>query len=330
MRKSTACKQAATDWQKPYSTQFMGLVTETGWLQKTGKHRIHWVHAKRTPAGSNKPGHGNTVSDEGKSGGILFAPPLIGAGFSNEIGNLRGFLRKGYELFSFNYAGHGKSSGRFRLRTTLRDTAHALEFLLERAGEKPVYGIASCYSAIPLIHAAHSRGEPLEKIVLVNAVSRILPRATIASFASYYRSRFAGRLCLDTMTGAARRYVADLFPGIAFDRHFFGALSRSRTDVAGILRDALFSDPLGGVILHRTPVLGLYAKQDRVLQIYDTSVGEHYERQLLETCPKTTFYPLPGDHFLSCTASRSTAQKKILDFLARRPRSAAPISHATA
>ena len=308
----------------------MGLITETGWVQKTRKHRIHWIHAKRAPAGSNKSGPDKTLSDEGKSGGILFAPPLIGAGFSNEIGNLRGFFRKGYELFSFNYAGHGQSSGRFRLRTTLRDTAHALDFLLERAGGKPVYGIASCYSAIPLIHAAHSRGEPLEKIVLVNAVSRILPRATLASFASYYRSHFAGRLCTETMTGAVRRYVAELFPGIAFDRHVFGTLSRSRTDVAGILRDALFSDPLGGVVLHRTPVLGLYAKQDRVLQIYDALVGEHYERQLLETCPRTTFYPLPGDHFLSCTTSRNSAQRKILDFLERRPPGAAPESHATA
>jgi len=295
----------------------MGLITETGWFDRTGKHSIHWVHAKRAAPETN------TV-------GILFAPPLIGAGFSNEIGNLRGFLRQGYELFSFNYAGHGQSSGRFRLRTTLRDTAHALDFLLARAGQKPVYGIASCYSAIPLIHAAHSRGEALEKIVLVNAVSRILPRETIAAFASYYRNHFAGKLCLETMTGALRRYVADLFPGIPFDRHFFGALSRSRADVAGILRDALFSDPLGGVVLKRTPVLGLYAKQDRILQIYDAFVGEHYERQLLETCPRATFYPLPGDHFLSCTASRSTARMRILDFLERRPRSAAPVSCATA
>jgi pimeloyl-ACP methyl ester carboxylesterase len=280
----------------------MGLLIEKGCFHRTGNHLVQWVHVKNRRV---------------ESKGVIFAPPLIGAGFTMEINNLRRLAKKGYELFSFNYAGHGKSSDRFRPRATLADTARSLEFLLSRATGKPVYGIASCYSAIPLLHAAHQHDEPLEKIILINAICHLNPRAVLLSFASYYKSSFSGRISVIKIQTALQRYAAFLFPGIAINRNFFGCLLRQRTDVARTLWDGLFLDPLQRVHLHRTPVLGLYARQDRILKIYDRHVGEDYEKQIRLKCPLAVFHALPGDHFLSSLQTRELAHEKILAFIER-------------
>ena len=112
------------------------------------------------------------------------------------------------------------------------------------------------------------------------------------------------------------QYVAFLFPGIAINRNFFGCLLRQRTDVKRTVWDGLFLDPLKHVVLAGTPVLGVYATHDRILKIYDQYVGEDYEKQILRKCPRTTFFSLPCDHFLSSARNRGIAYAKILTFLA--------------
>lgn len=277
----------------------MSFILKNGRFCRQDQHLVHWVHVKKRG---------------GEAKGIIFAPPLIGASFSYEIKNLKILVKKGYELFSFNYTGHGKSSDKFRLKATLEDTTHILDFLVRRAGSKPVYAVASCYSAIPLIHAAHKLGEPIEKMVLINALCHINPRAIIKSFISYYKNAFSGTISTEKIHIAFQEYIAFLFPGIKINRDFFGSLLRQRADTLRTLWDVLFLDPLKSVRLQRTPVLGLYAKQDRILKIYDDHVGQDYEKQILARCPDTMFYPLPCDHFLTSRQSREVAYRKILAF----------------
>lgn len=278
----------------------MSFLLEKGCFSRTGKHLVQWVHVKKR----------DTLTR-----GVIFAPPLIGAGFSLEINNLRKLAREGYELFSFNYAGHGKSSDKFRPRTTLEDASNALTFLLSRSGDKPVYGIASCYSAIPLLYAAHKHQEPFDKIVLINAICHISPTAIASSFISYYNTTFAGKISINKFRAAFLQYIAFLFPGIKINRNIFGCLLRQRTDVKRTLWDGLFLNPLKHVVLAGTPVLGVYATHDRILKIYDRYVGEDYKKQILRKCPRTTFYAMPCDHFLSSTYNRKMAYAKILTFL---------------
>lgn len=289
----------------------MGFSIKNGCFCKQANHLVHWVHVKKRDADSK---------------GVIFAPPLIGASFSHEISNLRKLVKNGFELFSFNYAGHGQSSGKFRLKATLEDTVHALDFLIQRTGHKPIYAAAACYSAIPLIHATHSRGEPIEKIVLINGLCHIKPKAIIESFVEYYRDAFSGNLSTDKVSMAFQRYMAILFPGIEINRHLFGALLRRRTDAAKTMWDALFLDPLKAVRLQRTPVLGLYGTQDRILKIYDKNVGKDYEKQILAKCPFTTFQALPCDHFLSSSISREMALEKILTFFNEKKSDLTPLS----
>lgn len=284
----------------------MGFIFENGYFSANRKNcrQVHWIHARK----ENVP-----------SKGIVFAPPLIGAGFSMEISNLRKLMRHGYELFSFNYTGHGRSSEKFRLKAALQDTGHALDYLLYRCADRPVFGIASCYSAIPLIHAAHHRKEPLEKLILINALFRLDLKAVMRSFISYCREN----ACCSPLSASAIKivflqYMAFLFPGIDMNRNFFGSLLRQRTHLAGTMWDALFTDPLNGVCLQNTPVLGLYGKQDRVLKIFDKHIGEKYENQVLDKCPQTRFHPLWCDHFLSSSDHRKEALDKILSFLGHK------------
>ncbi len=277
----------------------MGFSINSGCLRRSGSHRVEWVHARRA---------------SGRSKGIIFAPPLIGAGFSREVSTLRRLVRSGYELFSFNYSGHGQSSDRFRLKATLADTTYALDFLIHRFQNRPIFAVGACYSAIPLFYAAHQYDEPFAGITLINAVCRISPAAIAASFLSYYRSAFPRPFRIKDLGRAFQRYADFLFPGIEKNRHVFGTLLRRRTDLFGTAWDLLFFDPLTGIAMQKSPVLCLYAKHDRILKIYDNAVGTDYERQVLQICPHAAFYPLTCDHFLSCPKSRDQAFDKIMDF----------------
>ncbi len=277
----------------------MGFSCKNGRFETKQGHLVQWVHIQPERIDSK---------------GVIFALPLVGGAFSHEIKNMRKLIRNGYDVFSFNFTGHGKSSGKFRLKSTLDNTAEALDFLIRRSNGKPLYAVASCYSAIPLIHAAHSKDEPIKKIALINAVCHINPKAVFNAFLSYHRNALDGRLSVTLMNETFRRYMAFLFPGINISRHVFGALLRSRTDVIKTLWDVLIMNPLASVRLERTPVLGLYGKQDRILRMYDGDVGVNYERQILEKCPRTTFHPLHCDHYLSSRQSRELARNTILAF----------------
>ena len=121
--------------------------------------------------------------------GLLFVPPLIGGNVSQQVRLFRWLIRRGYDLLSFSYSGHGASSDRFSLRASMRDTGHMLFHASRLSDDEglPLLGIASCYSAIPVLHAVHHLAEPIKKLVLINAIPALGPRAVVRSFVSYYR-----------------------------------------------------------------------------------------------------------------------------------------------
>jgi pimeloyl-ACP methyl ester carboxylesterase len=66
--------------------------------------------------------------------GIVFVPPLIGGHAVQQVRMLRRLLHRRFNIFSFNYAGHGQSEGRFCLRTSLDNTLHMLDLALGHGG----------------------------------------------------------------------------------------------------------------------------------------------------------------------------------------------------
>jgi pimeloyl-ACP methyl ester carboxylesterase len=249
--------------------------------------------------------------------GLIFVPPLIGGDLSQQVRSFRSLIRREYDLVSFNYSGHGGSSGKFSLGATIWDTLHMLSHAnrLSEQERLPLFGIASCYSAIPILYAIHCLAEPLRRLVLINAIPDLSPKAVVMSFLTYYRRIFPHQKSPQRVMTVVGNYVNFLFPGVVKDRDYFGALDRRRTKLFKTVSEFLALNPLEGVRLKTTPVLCLYARKDRVLEIYDAGVKTDYENDIRQICPQALFHALDGDHFLSLPMARGEALSSIISFL---------------
>jgi len=278
----------------------MTIVFEKGRCSKGRRDWIEWASVRNT-----------------SPCGLIFLPPLIGGNVSHGIGMFRWLIRKGYDLISFNYSGHGNSSGRFSLGATLRDTVHMLAHAQRLASTRrlPLFGIAPCYSAIPLLYSAYRLKEPLQGIVLINAVLRLNPAAVARSFWTHYRKMFPAQIGIKKCLTAVADYADTLFPDIRKERDRFGVLERKRVRLFATLTDFLALDPLQWVTLHKTDVLCLYARQDRILKMYDGGAGTDYKNDVSRICPRTLFRSLEGDHFFSHQMTRDRVTMYIKNFL---------------
>jgi pimeloyl-ACP methyl ester carboxylesterase len=248
--------------------------------------------------------------------GIIFVPPLIGGKLSQQVISFRYLIRRRYDLVSFNFSGHGGSSDKFSLKATIHDTLHMLIHVrgLSQKERLPLFGIASCYSAIPILHAAHTLEEPFKRLVLINAIPKLCLKSVINSFFSYYREEFSPHKSLGKTMEAVGYYIDFLFPGIVKNENYFGVLERRRTSLFRIVSELFTLNPLHGVCLDKTPVLCLYARKDRILDIFDTDFKVNYKNDIRRLCPQTTFHSLDGDHYFSLLMARNEALRSIISF----------------
>ena len=272
---------------------------EKGYLKIRRKKRIEWCRVR------------NAFPQ-----GLIFVPPLIGGKISQQIISFRWLIRRRYDFVSFNFSGHGGSSDKFSLKSTIQDTLHMLLHVcrLSQKESLPLYGIASCYSAIPILHAAHILGEPFKRLVLINAIPKLCPASVINSFFAYYREKFSSYNSPGKAIVAARYYMDFLFPGVVKNENYFGVLERKRASLFRILSELVTWNPLHNVCLDKTPVLCLYARKDRILEIFDAGFKLNYKNDIKQLCPQAAFHSLDGDHYLSVPAARNEALKSISSF----------------
>ena len=278
---------------------FMKTIFEKGYLY-TGKNKsIEW---------------GRIRNDSPQ--GLIFVPPLIGGKLSQQVVSFRWLIRRRYDFVSFNFSGHGGSSDKFSLKATIQDTLQMLLHVCRLSQKEglPLYGIASCYSAIPILYAANSLEEPFKRLVLINAIPKLCLKSVINSFFSYYREEFSSHKSLKKAIGAARYYMDFLFPGIVKNENYFGVLERRRTSLFRIVSELFTWNPLHGVCLENTPVLCLYSRKDRILEIFDAGFKVNYENDIRVLCPQTTFHSLDGDHYFSLPMVRNEALRSIISF----------------
>ena len=249
--------------------------------------------------------------------GIIFVPPLIGGKLSQQVFSFRWLIHRGYDVVSFNFSGHGGSSDKFSLKASIQNTLHMLLHVcrLSRKEELPLYGIASCYSAIPILYAAHSLEEPFKRLVLINAIPELCLKSVINAFFSYYRKEFSPHKSLKKTIEVLGCYMDFLFPGIEKNENYFGVLERRRTSLFRIVSELFTWNPLHGVCLDKTPVLCLYARKDRILKIFNAGFKVNYENDIRRLCPQTIFHPLDGDHYFSLPMVRNEALRSIISFL---------------
>lgn len=249
--------------------------------------------------------------------GIVFIPPLIGGHALQHVRELRQLLHRQFSLFSFNYAGHGHSEGSFCLRTSLINTQQMLDLALDHGTRQqlPVFGVASCFAAIPLLRAASLRGEPMARIVLINAVPTWRLAKATGHFLSFWRRSDAWRPTWRGLVQAIRAYRDDLLPGIVHRRQAFGVLARDRVRWSRVLCE-LFSQPIvPKAAVSQTPVLCAYGQKDHLLRQIGFSEWSEYEAQIQSICRQVRFKPLNSDHFLADPPVRGQLLKEVVRFL---------------
>lgn len=253
-------------------------------------------------------------------GGILFVPPLIGGNGSQQVRMFRSLVRGGMRLITFSYAGHAGSSGIFSIKRAFSDTKLMLDLTRETASRTglTVSGLGACFSAMPLIHAAVSAGEPLHSLVFINPISEVSATAVMTSFAAHYgrMNRSTGKLMAPGP--ALSSYLDILFPGIEKGTRQFGILKAGRAGLCRILSEFLLMDPLAGLRIVRTPALCLYAREDPILQIFHRGKRAGYENNWRRLCPRTSFRTVPGGHYMASADTRRSVLDSVKKFLSIR------------
>jgi len=249
--------------------------------------------------------------------GLILVPPLIGGSFAQQLNLFRWLAGMNLDIISFNYSGHGKSTDKFSLKTSMDNTLIMTSEAEKMCRQKgmPLYGVAGCYSAIPLLFAAQMLSEPFSRIVLTNPLTDLKPFAVIKSFIAYYQKLNLRQTMKTNITEAIKKYTEFLFPDIAKDKESFGVLKRERTHLWDVFFEFFWFAPLKDTILVKTPVLCLYAGKDRILNIYSEQ-NKQYEDNIRKVCPLSSFKVIDGDHFFQPTSARRDAQKAISIFLA--------------
>lgn len=252
---------------------------------------------------------------------IIFIPPLIGGHYSQQIRYFRPLLYKNYDIISFNYSGHGRSTDKFSLEASLRDTQNMLNhaFKISKKEKAPLYGIASCYASVPLFYAGSNSNDALKKIILINAVPDLKPGPVINSFISYYRDIYHSQKKIPRLADVIFQYLEFMFPGVIKNRHSFGMLRRKRARKFKIIYDFMLLNPLNNIGAIHIPGLCFYSLEDRILKIFDSGSRIKYEQDIKKICPEIEFKALEGDHYLSRKTVRKKAMEAIINFLNRKP-----------
>lgn len=248
--------------------------------------------------------------------GVVFVPPLVGGDAIQQIRMLRPLLRSGLDLHSFNYAGHGASRGRFSLHAARKNCLEILDIARDRSQQLgvPLFGIASCFATIPLLQAVAMRAEPMQKVVLINAIPRWRLRIICANFLRYWR--LSGRW-LDRLEGlpqAIRTYINELLPDVVHQPQAFGILARHRVQWTRLTCELLSHATLSTDTLKQTPVMCIYGRKDRLLQQMGFQNWGHYEGLIQSISPRTHFLPLDGGHFLTCPKIRGELINAVVQF----------------
>jgi pimeloyl-ACP methyl ester carboxylesterase len=252
--------------------------------------------------------------------GIVFVPPLIGGHALQQIHALRRLAHRRLDVISFCYAGHGESSGVFSFQASLDNCSAVLDWARGQSLQErlPLYGIASCFGALPMIHSAAQRHEPLARMVLVNAVPHWRWENVAIHFVRRWFFQTRGWLSIAGIRMAMDEYLQDLFPRVVHRSRSFGILSRRRMRWLKMTAELWAFRHRPTVPLHNTPVLCAYGRRDRLLRQMGFVNWSGYETDILNVCPQARFWQLDGDHFLSRPAVRYRLLDTVAHFLTDR------------
>ncbi|MGD9369013.1 MAG: hypothetical protein PVH87_25130 [Desulfobacteraceae bacterium] len=248
--------------------------------------------------------------------GLVIAPPLIGGHAIQQLRLLRPLVKSNLDLISFSYAGHGGSRGAFSLKAALDNSLTALDLAISQSRREglPLFGFASCFAAIPLLHAVQQRNEPLAKMVLINALPHLRWEKMVFDFYRYWRKSRHWQPSLQGLKTALQTYRDDLLPNVRHRHQAFGILSRQRVRWPRMMRDLFTLRKLDAKPIRSTPVLCIYGQHDRMLQHVGFSDWAGYEALIEQICPRTQFWRINSDHFITGSKIRRQLIERVIRF----------------
>jgi pimeloyl-ACP methyl ester carboxylesterase len=279
---------------------------------------LHLLVERATSAKRKTPGNLQWVQTRLPAPeGLVFIPPLIGGGPAQQLGTFRWLCKYNLDLFSFDYTGHGGSTGKFSLADPVTDTRRMLSLAAGRAQTAglPLFGIAACYATIPMLLGALTTAEPFKKVVLINPLTAFFQGTFLQAMVRYCKAGFDISRPASSLKASVNSYLDLLFPDISRGPAGFGALSRKRTRVLKVLVEWFAAKIRLDFSLPQTPALCIYSRRDPILNLGGGAPRSASMDCLRKVCSPVTFHAINSDHFLSDPKSRAITRRTIRSFL---------------
>lgn len=250
---------------------------------------------------------------------LLYIVPLAGSGASQQILRFRTLTRGGSALLSFEYRGHGSSTGTFSIEKSLEDAETVLLWARDHASKEalPLHAVSTCYSTIPML-ACFRKERNLFGLRSLSAVAGLFSLDTIIRIEGFLERFFRDERDkavspLDFIGGvrrgiidpdgdlfrdAVKNYLQGLFPELHITRDAFEELQYSRVDIVAAMEQISQIRPLAGVrIPENMPSLFFYGLRDALMG-HDTPGGRaRYEARIRSIAPHADIRAVDIDHF---------------------------------
>ena len=256
---------------------------------------------------------------QGEPQRLVYIVPLVGSGASQQFLLFKNIVKRGSALLSFEYRGHGASSGAFSMEKSLEDSRTVLAWACGYAAERkiPLHALSTCYGNIPMLSWFRGRGTGVRPRTL-NSVSGLFDLhhiIKIEDFLARYRRSLggavldAGRFTEEVEQGtlpvegdayrqALRDFLIGLFPDLRVSRDSFEELAFDRVDMRDTVVQFARMRPLEGVAVPGDlPCLYFYGERDGLMGL-DSPLGRlAYENRIDEIVPHAETRARDIDHF---------------------------------
>lgn len=239
-----------------------------------------------------------TFVPEGTPIATVVVPPLIGGSYAMHLRQFSALTRAGFRVASFNYRGHGKSTGQFDVLSALRDTSDVCMHLKEAHPATPLVGIGMCFGSMPLLYAVAKNPNLFDRLVFINGIRHLRETSgPVTAAGIYLRSRQWPKPVKPL--GALTVILDELMPTIDKSPSFFGILDYDRVNkMRTALQYFLYRTPRAAA-RPAVPTLVCYGKNDKLLRLDNSERSDQYENSFRELFSNVAFLPLQTDHYMN-------------------------------